>query len=78
MCINKNLYDDKHCVFILTIDKEFIKDYKDKEQAKKLYKKLFSENPKSKVILFKIQKSVFKEYKKTFDYKLLVNNSIIG
>ena len=78
MCQNKNMYHDKHCVFIITKDREFIKHYIDKERGKCFYEKLISNNPKSKVILFKVQKSVFKEYKKTFDYKLLVNNSIIG
>jgi len=75
---DKNLYHDKYCVFVLVIDKEFIKDFKDKKKAIKLYEKLLSDKPKSKITLFKIQECVFKQYKINFDYKTLVNNSIIG
>jgi len=74
----QNIYKDENCIFILTVNEKFERKTFNKNSSIKWYEKLLNEFPNEKVCHFKILKSVFKEYKKTFDYKILVNNSIIG
>ncbi len=74
----QNIYKDENCIFVLTVSQKFKRSTLNKDSSIMWYEKLLNEFPNEKVCHFKILKSVFKEYKKTFDYKILVNNSIIG
>ncbi len=74
----QNIYKDENCIFVLTVSQKFKRSTLNKDSSIRWFEKLNNEFPNEKVCHFKILKSVFKEYKKTFDYKILVNNSIIG
>lgn len=74
----KTAYDDRNCVFILTVDKKFKKKTELKYISIVALIELNKEFKDKKVEHFKILKSAYEKYRIDFDYEILVKNSIIG